>query len=256
MRCSMKILAAAVGLAAMVASPIVPALAAGPTQAAAREVHRETAAYDFAYAYPAAAAAIPALRQRLEADMARQLADLRKGAADGQAAARADQRPFNPYLFSKTWQVVTQVPGWLSLSARLSGYSGGAHGMHWSDSLLWDKRANRARQSLDLFVSRAALNQAVRGPFCDALDRERARRREAPVNRDSGDMFDECIEPADQVVILGSASRRAFDRVGFLIAPYNAGPYVEGAYEVTVPVTPAVLAAVRPQYRASFALSR
>ena len=51
---------------------------------------------------------------------------------------------------------------------------------------------------------------------------------------------------------IGSSSGKAFDRVGFLIAPYLAGPYVEGSYEVTLPLTPGLLATVKPQYRASF----
>ena len=46
------------------------------------------------------------------------------------------------------------------------------------------------------------------------------------------------------------------DRIGILIGPYEAGPYAEGGYEVTLPVTPAILAVVKPEYRASFAASR
>jgi hypothetical protein len=53
-------------------------------------------------------------------------------------------------------------------------------------------------------------------------------------------------------VILGSKSHKGFDRIGFLIAPYNAGPYAEGSYEVTLPVTAAVVAAAKPEYRAAF----
>jgi hypothetical protein len=39
-----------------------------------------------------------------------------------------------------------------------------------------------------------------------------------------------------------------------LVAPYNAGPYAEGSYEVTVPVTPEILALVKAEYRDSFAV--
>ena len=48
----------------------------------------------------------------------------------------------------------------------------------------------------------------------------------------------------------------AFDRVGFLIDPYTAGPYAEGTYEVTLPVTRAILAAVKPEYAESFTATR
>ena len=78
-------------------------------------------------------------------------------------------------------------------------------------------------------------------------------KRGTPVAPGSSDEFDKCIDPADETVILGSKVRFGFDRIGIRIAPYNAGPYAEGAYEVTLPVTPAVIAAVRPEFRASFA---
>ena len=49
---------------------------------------------------------------------------------------------------------------------------------------------------------------------------------------------------------------RRFDRIGLLAAPYVAGAYAEGSYEVTLPVTPKVLAAVKPEYKAAFALGK
>ena len=48
----------------------------------------------------------------------------------------------------------------------------------------------------------------------------------------------------------------AAGQIGVLIGPYEAGPYVEGGYEVTLPVTAEVLAVVKPEYRASFAAGR
>ena len=69
-------------------------------------------------------------------------------------------------------------------------------------------------------------------------------------------LFDDCIDPVKSTVILGSSNKRTFDRIGVLVGPYEAGPYAEGDYEVTLPVTQAVLAAVRPEYRAAFSLKR
>jgi hypothetical protein len=57
-------------------------------------------------------------------------------------------------------------------------------------------------------------------------------------------------------MILGSGDRQHFTRIGILIGPYEAGPYAEGDYEITLPVTPEVLAAVKPEYRADFAAAR
>jgi hypothetical protein len=185
-----------------------------------------------------------------------QRAKLVAEAREGAAEAKKDGFPFNPWSCSQSWSVVTDLPGWLSLSAAYWSFSGGAHGMTWSGAMLWDRKANLPRNPLDLFISKAALAGAIRTPFCAALDKQRAEKRGEPVDRKSGDEFDKCIDPTAETVILGSRGKRGFDRIGILVAPYNAGPYAEGDYEVTVPVTPAVLAAVKPAYKAAFAVPK
>jgi hypothetical protein len=121
---------------------------------------------------------------------------------------------------------------------------------------VWDRKADQRRDPLDLFTSKEALSRAIRQPFCAALNRERAKKRGEPVKPGSTDEFDQCIDPVASTVILGSTNRQAFDRIGVLVGPYEAGPYVEGDYEVTLPVTDAVLGAVKPEYRAAFAVKR
>jgi hypothetical protein len=221
---------------------------ATPAAPAEQEVRTDT--YVFSYSYPAAAGAIPGLKAALEADRAKQKARLARSAAEGRRMAQKGGYGFSAYDYGKGWDVVTDLPGWLSLSAAYSGYEGGAHGYTGFDTLLWDKRAGTKRAPLDLFRSKRAFNDAVRAPFCAALDKERAERRDG----EESELFGDCIDATDTVIILGSSNGRAFNRIGFLIAPYLAGPYVEGSYEVTLPVSPALLAAVKPQYRAIFAV--
>ncbi|WP_240530094.1 DUF4163 domain-containing protein [Novosphingobium sp. PC22D] len=208
--------------------------------------------YEFSYSYPAAAARYPDLREWLDGDLEKKREEIDEAAREDKASATKDGYPYRPHSSGTEWQVVTDLPNWLSLSAQIYTYSGGAHGMTVSDTLLWDKTAQKVREPTELFVSDAALRDAIRKPFCDALDRERAKKRGEPVDRASGDMFTECIDPMESVVILGSAGGSGFDRIGVLVAPYSAGPYAEGSYEVTLPVTPAVLRAVRPEFRGSF----
>lgn len=222
----------------------------------ARKTQEQTASFAFEYSYPAEAAAIPALVAELEADLAKRRRELVDAAKEGRIAAKENGFDFNPYSHSVSWTVVTDLPGWLSLSAMSSEYTGGAHPNHWPQALLWDKAADQSRVAADLFTSRAALAAAIRDPFCKALNRERTARRGEPVSTDSDDPFDQCIDPTASTVILGSSNKQQFDRIGILIAPYEAGPYAEGDYEITLPVTKAVLAAVKPQYRAVFALGR
>jgi hypothetical protein len=241
---------------AAAAAPVATASPAPSPAATERKVDESTSAFEFDYAYPAQAAAIPALVVELEADLAKQRRELVASAREGQKAAKENGFAYNPYAHSVSWSVVTDLPGWLSLSGAAYEYAGGAHPNHWSQALLWDKAASKSRVASDLFASKAALAEAIRQPFCVVLNRERSARRGETINPNSGDPFEDCIDPTDSTIILGSSNGTQFDRIGVLIAPYEAGPYVEGDYEVTLPVTRAVMAALKPQYRSVFALGR
>lgn len=229
---------------------------AAPPPAEAVDIKTENPRYLFAYAYPAAAAGIPALRAELDNEMAKARAELASIAKEAESAAKAEDFDFNPYDQSTKWTLVTELPGWLSLKRDMFEFTGGAHGNYGTSALLWDKGANQRRDPISLFVSKAAFDTALRGAFCDGLDKERAKRRGAPVDRNSGDSFDECLTPSSLTVLLGSSNRQQFNRIGLIADPYAAGPYVEGSYEVTLPVTPAVIKAVKPEYRSLFALGR
>ncbi len=235
--------------AAATAPPLPPTL----LPVTARKVNEENDVYSFTYSYPAAVRKVAGLEASLDADLNDRLARLKREAAEGKAEAEKGGFPYNPYYWSQEWKVVSDLPGWLSLSADFANYTGGAHGMHWFGAMLWDRQADMARDPLTLFRSKQALANAIKAPFCAELDRQRAKKRGEPVDPKRGGMFEECIDPTAQTVILGSATKKAFDRIGILVAPYEAGPYAEGAYEVTVPVTAAVIAAVRPAFRPAFA---
>lgn len=243
---------AGAGASAAAALPAAPP----PSTAVARTVKEENELYEFAYAYPVQAAVIPDLKAWLDADLARQKAEVVKGAQEDKKAADGGEFPFRPHSGSTEWKVVADLPGWLSLSALVDGYTGGAHPNYAYTSLLWDKQANRRVEVAELFASKAALTAAIQPAFCNALDAQRAKKRGEKIDRNSGDAFDECIDPAESAIILGSSNRRAFDRIGVLVSPYSAGPYAEGDYEVTLPVTPAVIAALKPQYRGIFSAGR
>ena len=122
--------------------------------------------------------------------------------------------------------------------------------------MLFDKARGARMKPLDLFASKAAFDAAVQRPFCAILNKQRAERRGEAVKSGSDDPFDQCVVPSEQTVILGSGDHQHFTRIGFLIGPYSAGPYAEGTYEITLSVTPAVLAAVRPGYASAFAVGR
>jgi hypothetical protein len=222
----------------------------------ARKVEEKNDRFSFSFSYPAAAGSIPGLKALLDRQLDEQRSALDKDTRQFKAETEKDGFPYRAYDGQTDWAVVADLPGWLSLSAQKYSYTGGAHGMTVFDSLVWDKQAGVQRAPLSLFVSGAALEAAIKPAFCDQLDRQREKKRGAPLDRKNPGMFDECIGLASTTVLLGSSNRKVFDRVGFLIPPYEAGPYAEGTYEVTLPVSEAILKAVKPEFRSSFTVSR
>ena len=219
----------------------------------ASAVNESTDLYEFDYSYPAAAGRIPALRAWLEAERSKARAQLIEDATSGKAEARESGFEYHPYATGRAWEKVTETPRFLSLSAQVYDYTGGAHPNHGTDSLLFDKQAAARRAPLALFASSAAFDAVIQPRFCALLDKERSKRRGEPVSRD-GSLFNDCIKPSEQTVILGSSNGRAFDKVGVLVGPYAAGPYAEGDYEFTLPVSAALLRAVKPEYRDAFSV--
>lgn len=241
---------------ALVEAPLPPLPTPTPTPTptpVTSETEEETADFDFAYSYPPQAAAIPALAAWFDADRARARAQVAKEAAAFRAESSKDGFPFRKYDSTVAWSVVAETPRLLSLSAETYDYTGGAHGSPGFGALVWDKAAGRRIKPTALFRSEAALQEALGAAFCTRLDEERAKRRGAPVDRGSGDTFDNCPKVSEATLILGSRGRKAIDRVGLLVGPYVAGPYAEGSYDLSFPVTPALLNAVKPEYRDAFA---
>ena len=226
----------------------------GPT-AGARSVTEENDVWVFEYSYPEPAGRIPGLALLLDDRLSKSQEELKELAMTARADADSNGFPFNPYSETTEWKVVTDLPRWLSLSAQIYNYTGGAHGNHFFDSLLWDREGDMAREPKDLFVSLDALEDAMREDYCRVLDRQRAEKRGSET-LDADSPFSECPPFADLTIILGSSNNRSFDRIGFFAAPYVAGPYAEGSYEVTLPVTRAAKDAVKPEFTASFTATR
>jgi hypothetical protein len=218
----------------------------------ARAVSEETDDFLFEYSYPSEVGKIPELAALLDARLARQRADLAREAEEARREARDNGFPYNKHSFSSEWQVVASLPGWLSLSESVATYTGGAHGNTNMRSLVWDKQAGKAMEAIALFTSPAALEKALGDRFCAGLDRERAKRRGAPVASDSQDEFDKCPGIDELEILVGSSNGRTFNRLTLYASPYVAGPYAEGEYQVNINVDRAILEAVRPEFREAF----
>lgn len=214
----------------------------------------DAAKRDFAYNWPAAVSAIPALAQRFTAERDELLADQKnEWKASLTEFASSDCVSCVNRDFEKTWEVVADLPRFLSLSASFYEYSGGAHGNGAFEALVWDRETKAALDPKTMFRSQAVLQDALGAPWCKALKAERTDRLGAEY---ADDGFFPCPPISDLTVLAGSSDKQSFDRIGLIAAPYVAGSYAEGSYELTFAVTPKLLAAVKPEYKAAFALGK
>lgn len=210
-------------------------------------------------AYPAEVAAIPALAARIRAAALKEKAELLSDARTDRAERKQGGWPFNAYESSTDYRVAGNAPRLLSLSADWYSFTGGAHPNHGTSGLIWDRQARAPVAVNALFVQGAeALRPLFAKAFCKALDKERAKRREGePIDGGTDDPFNACPK-FSEIGIIPETKRHPgrLDTLLFHADPYVAGPYAEGDYDVELPVTAAVIAALKPEYRASFAAQR
>ncbi|WP_279349193.1 PdaC/SigV domain-containing protein [Erythrobacter litoralis] len=212
--------------------------------------------YQFEWSYPAAAAAIPALAEKLDAMGAESLALLKDEANRDYETAKGESWEARPHSALTKWSVVANLPDYLSLSSQIATYGGGAHGNYTKTSMVWDKKAAQAVDGVEMFSSPVALGRALGSTLCDALNTQREARRPTPVEPGSTEWPNNCPPVSDATVLVGSSNGETFDRIGIYFGPYTAGPYAEGDYELNFPVTGAVLDAVKPEYASAFSIKR
>jgi hypothetical protein len=233
-----------------------PTELATATPSGANSVKEQNDLYSFSYSWPAAAGNIPALAHQLEAGLEKSKQDLIANAQKGKEQSDSNGFPYNAHYYSEDWKVVANLPHWLSLTGKFSTYTGGAHGMYGLESLVWDKKVGRGFPAIAMFTSAKAIGDALGDRLCKALDRERAKKRKGMPKGQSIDEFNKCVGVDQATVLVGSSNGRTFNRIGLWFGPYVAGPYVEGAYELTFPMDKALIEAVKPTYRDTFSVRR
>lgn len=227
---------------------------AAPASAQVNLASRD-ALVEFRYAWPTEARVIRPLDARFRADAARQKRDALTAAQADRRARLSMKAPFNRHYFMRVWSARGQSARLLSLESQTDTFTGGAHPMSSTGALLWDRALGRAVTHDSLLQRAGGWSAAIRKPFCNILDKERARRRGGPVRR--GDSFGACPALKDLTVSLQDGDRdRRFDRIRVIADPYVAGPYAEGKYVISIPVTAAMVARLKPAFRASFEAQR
>jgi len=151
---------------------------------------------------------------------------------------------------------LTAKPGrLLSLQSAFDTFEGGAHPNHSYDALLWDRVLGREIAIGDQFLHASSFAALTRGPYCKALAREQSKRRDG----EKLDLreFNECPKYSDLAIAPVDKNKDGrFDRLGFIASPYVAGPYAEGEYEIELPVTSQLIAAMKSTYRSSYEAQR
>ena len=115
-------------------------------------------------------------------------------------------------------------------------YSGGAHPNTVATALLWDKTEKRRITPADLFAKGADLSSLERA-LCDAVNTAKKARPGATPVKVGGDTWS-CPKLKDLAIVLapGDAAGKA-GGLTFLLDAYAVGPYVEGAYYLTLPAS-------------------
>ena len=237
----------------LVALALVTALGAAAAPQPVK-IERQSKLLDFTYEWPAEAAAISALDKRFRADAAKAFAEAHKYAEEDIALSRDQERDYNQHYYAAGWETFGQSARLLSLGETVETFTGGAHPNHDFNALVWDRRLGKEIAVDGLFAKPAAFAALTRSTYCKALDKERLDRREG---EKLGGEFDECPKFADLAIAPEDKDGNGrFDRIDLIAPPYIAGPYVEGEYEIELPVTAAFVAALKPEYSSSFEAQR
>lgn len=231
---------------------------ASPAVSRPMKIDEKSDLLDFHFAWPPEISAIPQLADKLRAAAIAHKAELLKTAAEDKAYRAKNGFPFQGYQYSADFAVQGDTPRLLSLEEKWFEYTGGAHPMHGTKAILWDRSAGREMAFTDLFTGGpAALGRLFEASYCDALDKARAEKRGAAGTAPAADdPFNQCPKFSDLEPIPSGKPGRPMSKITFHADPYVAGPYAEGDYDVTLPVTADVIAALKPAYRSSFEAQR
>lgn len=236
---------------AKAAVPAKPAAAGKKPEAVL--VEKETPLLTFTYGWPAKASAVPALHDHLRKNMAESETSSIESATEDRKIAQEGDYPFNGHSYEKVWKALGDSSRLLSLYAKINVYSGGAHGNSFYNTILWDRKLGRSLNLFELFTNKGKASAEIGVHYCPNLDEERAKRRNESLPLKGSDWLVECptLENFEIAPVDGDGDGH-FELLRILVPPYEAGSYAEGSYEVDVPMNAALIALLKPEYRAAF----
>ncbi len=226
-------------------APVTPADSPAPLTFESKTPHAEVK-----LTLPEAIKAEPDLHAALYAEGVKDLRAFDEGAKadrtemEGEASIPAYNREI-------TWTLAAQTGKLMSLEQQVYEFTGGAHPNGTFGAVLFDRSTKRRIQPSALFkpgADYAALDRAL----CDAV-RAAKTERTGDASDLNGDMW-KCPTWRESVMVLAPAAD-APGKIGgvtVLIPPYVVGPYAEGPYEITLPLS-VFRQALAPAYADEFA---
>ncbi len=199
---------------------------------------------------PVAVLSYPTLYTPLYRDEVAKLKEYAEGAqADRTEAGSTEGMP--PYEKTIVYNAPIETGRLFSLMRIDFDYSGGAHPNTVATGLLWDKAEGRRIAASDLFGEKADKTNLERA-LCQAVNTAKTKRPGAEPVSTTGDMWT-CPKLKDVAVTVapGTIPGKA-GGLTFLLDAYAVGPYVEGPYYLTLPLS-AFQSALSPEYAGEFA---
>lgn len=182
------------------------------------------------------------MRAKAEAGL---VAALGQANADA-AAAKKSGNPVRQYTDLRYWDVAADTTRLLALTGQVYGYTGGAHGNSGFDTVIWDRKAQAVIGLPSLFTDRAKARAIIEPLVCAELAKEQAARRGGVK---AAPEFEKCPPLTQASVVPYGGMAPVAHSVRVIYAPYVAGPYFEGSYEITLPWPDAVKPLVKPEFR-------
>lgn len=205
-------------------------------------VRYEAPVLRFRWSLPAEASLEPALVRLMRKEA---LADREATLVQAKQASAPGQRKFQSEWHER-WLPEAETDLLLAFSTHHYEFTGGAHGIMAFRSVIWDRSAEQRISFGQLLTDRKAAMAAVKPVFCKALDDERKERRGGQLGSD----FADCLDPAAYPIVPEGEGEISSFRV--LVPPYEAGPWSEGTYEISLPVS-LIRPFLLPRYAPAFA---
>ena len=176
------------------------------------------------------------LHARLYAEEVRRLRQFTEGAQADRSEAGNDTA-IGRYEKTITLTETAETGKLVSLKREAFDYSGGAHPNTQTTGVLWDKALKQMVSPTALFrrgADQTALDQAL----CAAINTAKQARVPGSATVTLGAKDFACPRAAATPFVLapGTVDGKA-GGLTFLIGPYQVGPYVEGSYEITLPLS-------------------